>query len=97
MNPNQKEKPRGNLNCLGVDDVTSQKISLHRPDYDQRDFFFDHVLDDQSSQQETYEQIARPVVQDILDGFNGVIMAYGQTGSGKTHTIFGSKPLIASE
>lgn len=32
-----------------------------------------------------------PVVQDVLDGFNGVVMAYGQTGSGKTHTIFGSR------
>jgi kinesin family member 5 len=31
------------------------------------------------------------VVQDVLNGFNGVVMAYGQTGSGKTHTIFGSK------
>ncbi len=36
-------------------------------------------------------QIAQPVVNDVLNGFNGVIMAYGQTGSGKTHTIFGSK------
>ena len=31
------------------------------------------------------------MVQDVLNGFNGVVMAYGQTGSGKTHTIFGSK------
>jgi hypothetical protein len=30
-------------------------------------------------------------VEDVLTGFNGVIMAYGQTGSGKTHTIFGSR------
>jgi Tfp pilus assembly pilus retraction ATPase PilT len=40
----------------------------------------------------SYDYIAKPVVEDILQGFNGVIMAYGQTGSGKTHTIFGSKP-----
>lgn len=33
-------------------------------------------------------------MNDVLNGFNGVIMAYGQTGSGKTHTIFGSKPSI---
>jgi len=39
-----------------------------------------------------YRQLAYPVVNDVLSGFNGVIMAYGQTGSGKTHTIFGSKP-----
>lgn len=35
-------------------------------------------------------------MQDVLSGFNGVVMAYGQTGSGKTHTIFGSKPPLDS-
>lgn len=30
-----------------------------------------------------------PVLQNILDGFNGCIMAYGQTSSGKTHTMQG--------
>ena len=44
-----------------------------------------------SSQDQSFTQIAAPVVTDVLNGFNGVIMAYGQTGSGKTHTIFGSK------
>jgi kinesin family member 5 len=53
---------------------------------------FDSVLDPQETQDEAYDSIARPVVQDILNGFNGVLMAYGQTGSGKTHTIFGSRP-----
>ena len=54
-----------------------------------RDFYFDSVLDiDQSNQQDTaYDQIARPVVDDVLNGFNGVVMAYGQTGSGKTYTM----------
>ena len=56
-----------------------------------RDFLFDHVLPPTSSQEQSYEQIAAPVVADVLTGFNGVVMAYGQTGSGKTHTIFGSR------
>lgn len=56
-----------------------------------RDFYFDSVLDTDSNQQLSYEQIAQPVVEDVINGFNGVVMAYGQTGSGKTHTIFGSR------
>lgn len=56
-----------------------------------RDFYFDHVLDTASEQAQAYQQIAAPVVEDVLTGFNGVVMAYGQTGSGKTHTIFGSR------
>lgn len=57
-----------------------------------RDFKYDQVLDVDSSQDQAYDSLAKPVTQDILNGFNGVIMAYGQTGSGKTHTIFGSRP-----
>lgn len=30
-----------------------------------------------------------PVLQNIMDGFNGTIMAYGQTSSGKTYTVQG--------
>lgn len=68
-----------------------KSLSLVRPGFDQRDFRFDSVLQMDSSQDQSYSQIAAPVVNDVLNGFNGVIMAYGQTGSGKTHTIFGSK------
>ena len=63
-----------------------------RAEYENRDFYFDRVLAPGALQAETYDEVARPVVQDVIDGFNGVVMAYGQTGSGKTHTIFGSKP-----
>lgn len=30
---------------------------------------------------------ASPVVNDVLQGFNGTILAYGQTGTGKTYTM----------
>ena len=72
--------------------ATKQRLSLVRPDYENREFYFDRALAPGAKQAETYDEVARPVVQDVIDGFNGVVMAYGQTGSGKTHTIFGSKP-----
>jgi hypothetical protein len=42
-----------------------------------RDFYFDSVLDTNSEQDTAYDQIAKPVVNDVLNGFNGVVMAYG--------------------
>jgi kinesin family protein 5 len=30
-----------------------------------------------------------PVVDSVLNGYNGTILAYGQTSSGKTHTMLG--------
>jgi kinesin family protein 5 len=32
---------------------------------------------------------ARPIIDSVLEGFNGTIFAYGQTSSGKTHTMQG--------
>ena len=34
-------------------------------------------------------QVARPLVQHTLRGYNACCFAYGQTGSGKTYSMFG--------
>lgn len=52
-----------------------------------RDFYFDFGFGSEAGQDEVYETLARPVVQDVLRGFNGTIFAYGQTGTGKTYTM----------
>eukprot|EP00494_Astrolonche_serrata_P003149 UN03155 len=40
-------------------------------------------------QQEAFQKIALPTVQDCLRGINGTIFAYGQTGSGKHFLCLG--------
>lgn len=52
-------------------------------------FRFEKVFDQQAKQDEVFEHVAKPVANNILDGYNGTIFAYGQTGSGKTFTITG--------
>ena len=52
-------------------------------------FAFSRVLDMSTTQDTVFETVARPVVDSVLDGYNGTIFAYGQTGSGKTFTITG--------
>jgi kinesin family protein 3/17 len=41
-------------------------------------------------QMEVYNHAARPLVQNVLEGYNGTIFAYGQTGTGKTFTMEGN-------
>lgn len=41
------------------------------------------------TQDDIFDVVAVPVVDSVLDGYNGTIFAYGQTGSGKTFTITG--------
>ncbi|KAK6938972.1 Kinesin motor domain, partial [Dillenia turbinata] len=51
---------------------------------------FSQVFAPESSQDEVYEKMVRPLVEDFLRGKSGMLAAIGPTGSGKTHTIFGS-------
>lgn len=43
-----------------------------------------------SKQLELYDETFRPLVDSVLNGFNGTIFAYGQTGTGKTYTMEGN-------
>ncbi|CAH3046499.1 unnamed protein product [Pocillopora meandrina] len=52
-------------------------------------FNLDRVLHN-ASQSDVYEECAKRIVTEGLDGYNGTILAYGQTGAGKTFTMTGS-------
>lgn len=41
------------------------------------------------TQQNLYDEIVRPLVCSVLEGYNGCVFAYGQTGTGKTYTMEG--------
>ena len=53
-------------------------------------FTFDGVFSVDTQQTEIFESLGRPIVEDVLSGYNGTVLAYGQTGSGKTFTMMGS-------
>ena len=53
----------------------------------QREFLFDHCFGPSTAQEEVFDVVAKPVVEDVLKGGNGTVFAYGQTGTGKTYTM----------
>lgn len=52
-------------------------------------FEFDYIFPDASTQEEVYTLVGKPLVEEILKGYNATIFAYGQSGSGKTTTMTG--------
>lgn len=52
-------------------------------------FSFDRIFSPKASQEEVFDLAARPIIDSVLEGFNGTIFAYGQTSSGKTFTMMG--------
>eukprot|EP00201_Polytomella_parva_P015707 CAMPEP_0175058252 /NCGR_PEP_ID=MMETSP0052_2-20121109/11744_1 /TAXON_ID=51329 ORGANISM="Polytomella parva, Strain SAG 63-3" /NCGR_SAMPLE_ID=MMETSP0052_2 /ASSEMBLY_ACC=CAM_ASM_000194 /LENGTH=731 /DNA_ID=CAMNT_0016323611 /DNA_START=71 /DNA_END=2263 /DNA_ORIENTATION=+ len=90
---NSKEKSDGRDTIVDMDMKIGQVI-LKNPKGDPgeppKTFTFDSVFDPTIPQREVYDSIARPIVNSVMDGYNGTIFAYGQTGTGKTHTMEGA-------
>ncbi|TYJ19663.1 hypothetical protein E1A91_A09G206900v1 [Gossypium mustelinum] len=64
-----------------------KRLKLRKNNWDTDTYEFDEVLTEFASQKRVYEVVAKPVVESVLDGYNGTVMAYGQTGTGKTYTL----------
>ncbi|KAJ3102762.1 kinesin-like protein Klp5 [Phlyctochytrium planicorne] len=54
-------------------------------------YAFDKVFGEGSTQQEVFEGTTKPLIDDVLDGYNATVFAYGATGCGKTFTITGTE------
>ncbi|PSN36504.1 Kinesin-like protein KIF23 [Blattella germanica] len=50
---------------------------------------FKHVFDESTSQKEVFDVVALPLVENLIQGKNGLLFTYGVTGSGKTFTMTG--------
>ncbi|ESR58472.1 hypothetical protein CICLE_v10018796mg [Citrus x clementina] len=64
-----------------------KRLKLRKNNWDSDTYEFDEVFTESASQKRVYEVVAKPVVESVLDGYNGTVMAYGQTGTGKTFTL----------
>ncbi|KAL2651860.1 hypothetical protein R1flu_019988 [Riccia fluitans] len=66
------------------------KVSTNAVALGDQQFTYDSVAGVDASQQEVFNMVGLPMVENCLAGFNSSIFAYGQTGSGKTHTMWGA-------
>ncbi|NWY04963.1 KIF23 protein, partial [Nothoprocta ornata] len=53
-------------------------------------YSFKEVFGTLVAQKELFDVVAKPLVEDLIHGKNGLLFTYGVTGSGKTHTMTGS-------
>lgn len=77
--------------AVSVDEMRGT-ITVHKTDSSNeppKTFTFDTVFGPESKQLDVYNLTARPIIDSVLEGYNGTIFAYGQTGTGKTFTMEG--------
>ncbi|XP_068168906.1 kinesin-like protein KIF23 isoform X2 [Antennarius striatus] len=83
--------------CIEV--ISGSTIQLHAPEgfrtnrngeFRETQYSFKKVFGVSVSQMELFEHVAKPLVDDLIHGKNGLLFTYGVTGSGKTFTMTGS-------
>ena len=89
--PMNKKEMQNNHEVVVKINTKRSEIFVERPGGEEnpKNFTFDQVYDWNALQSTIFEQCAKPIVDNILEGYNGTIFAYGQTGTGKTHTMTG--------
>ncbi|NWQ73186.1 KIF6 protein, partial [Columbina picui] len=80
------EKSLSSLEIIVPHDLADGFVNNKRESYK---FKFQKIFDQEAKQDVVFDNIAKPVAECVLAGYNGTIFAYGQTGSGKTFTITG--------
>lgn len=90
-------KSDADMTCVKV--ISSSTVSLIPPEnainykissVKETQYVFKHVFDVRSTQNEVYSTVAKPLVENLLKGKNGLLFSYGVTGSGKTYTMTGN-------
>ncbi|XP_042520529.1 kinesin-like protein KIN-12B [Macadamia integrifolia] len=89
MRPPNKDEEEGELI---LQKVSSDSLSILG-----QTFTFDSVADSGATQQDIFQLVGAPLVENCLAGFNSSIFAYGQTGSGKTYTMCGPANALLEE
>nr|XP_034987125.1 kinesin-like protein KIF23 isoform X2 [Zootoca vivipara] len=83
--------------CVKVINTTT--VQVHPPDgyrifrngeYKEVQYSFKEVFNVGGTQKHVFEVVAKPLVDDLIHGKNGLLFTYGVTGSGKTYTMTGS-------
>ena len=85
---NQKEKNEGFQSCVEVDSERGE-VNVHLANMPKRTFWYDKAYGMDSTQDQVFQETAMPIVESVVQGYNGTIFAYGQTGTGKTFTMEG--------
>ena len=83
---NEMEIQQSEISCVEISD-DNKTIKLKSEG--NLKFSFDHVFGVNCNQKEVYDISAKPIVEAVMQGFNGTVFAYGQSSSGKTYTMTG--------
>ncbi|KAJ1774124.1 hypothetical protein LPJ74_000223 [Coemansia sp. RSA 1843] len=79
-----------------VPPLYGQDVKIDGPPTVARTYHFDGVFGPKATQENVYDKIVNPILNEVMQGYNCTIFAYGQTGTGKTYTMEGDLEIPGS-
>ena len=73
---NKKEVANGSQDCVKIHKNINQVQLCHQSE-PEKNFTFDAVYGVESTQRQVYDETAFPLVESVIQGYNGTIFAYG--------------------
>ena len=55
----------------------------------ERKYVFNNIFTEKNNNDNVFDISIKPMINNVINGYNSTCLAYGVTGTGKTHTIFG--------
>ncbi|KAJ2676029.1 hypothetical protein IWW42_000698 [Coemansia sp. RSA 1085] len=72
-----------------VPPVFGQDVKINGAPAVARSYHFDGVFGPKATQENVYDKVVSPILNEVMQGYNCTLFAYGQTGTGKTYTMEG--------
>ena len=63
----------------------------------EKKYCFNKIFTEKEKNKDVFETAIKPIINNVINGYNSTTLAYGVTGTGKTHTIFGDLALANGE
>ncbi|KAI4456343.1 kinesin-related [Holotrichia oblita] len=94
IRPLKSDEPQRCLYAINKKDVfleddSDRNNALRQKRGSDKQYSFDVVFSEDSTQEDVYDVTTSSLVKDVLNGYNATVFAYGATGAGKTHTMVG--------
>ncbi|KAI0975389.1 P-loop containing nucleoside triphosphate hydrolase protein [Xylaria arbuscula] len=88
---NEREQRESSAVVVSTDAVQGKVVDLSMGPsaLSNKTYNFDRVFSPAADQSMIYEDVVKPILEEMLSGYNCTIFAYGQTGTGKTYTMSG--------
>ncbi|TDZ33822.1 Kinesin-like protein bimC [Colletotrichum spinosum] len=88
---NEREVRENSAVVVAADGAKGTKVdlSLGANALSNKTYNFDRVFSAAADQSMVFDDVVKPILDEMLAGFNCTIFAYGQTGTGKTYTMSG--------